>query len=70
MENGLQRVTAEQAAKELNMNIESVYYLMQQGRLPIGYALKRDNAKRYAYYIYRGLLDAEKERIAEGKSSW
>jgi len=70
MEPGLQRVTAKQAAKELHMDIESVHYLMRQGRLPIGYALKKDGASKYSYYIYRGLLDAEKRAIASGKCKW
>lgn len=70
IEEGLQRVTAKQAAKELNMDIESVHYLMRQGRLPIGYVLKKDGAKKNTYYIYRGLLDAEKRAIAAGKSKW
>lgn len=70
IEEGLQRVTAKQAAKELNMDIESVHYLMQQGRLPIGYAVKKEGRKKYTYYIYRGSLDAEKKAIAEGKCRW
>lgn len=67
---GMERVTPKQAAKELNMDVESVHYLMQNNRLPIGYAMKKDKAKRFTYYIYRGLLDAEKERIANGKCKW
>lgn len=69
-QNGMERVTAKQAAKELHMDIESVHYLMRNERLPIGYAMRKDNAKKFAYYIYRGLLDAEKERIANGKCKW
>ena len=65
-EPGLSRVTCKQAAKELQMDIESVQYLMRQGRLPIGYAMKKEKATKYSYYIYRGLLDAEKRRLAEG----
>ncbi len=63
---GMERVSTRQAAKELNMDVESVHYLMRQDRLPIGYAMKKDKATKYTYYIYRGLLDAEKRRIAEG----
>ena len=70
LETGLQRVTTRQAAKELHMDIESVYYLMRQGRLQIGYALKKDGAQKYTYYIYRGLLEAEKREIAKGKDRW
>lgn len=61
-----ERVTTKQAAKELNMGIESVQYLMRQNRLPIGYAMRKEKATRYTYYIFRGLLDAELQRLAGG----
>nr|DAY69804.1 MAG TPA: hypothetical protein [Caudoviricetes sp.] len=61
-----ERVTTKQAAKELNMGIESVQYLMRQNRLPIGYAMKKEKATRFTYYIFRGLLDAEVQRLAGG----
>lgn len=60
---GMERVTTKQAAKELNMDIESLQYLMRKDRLPIGYAMKKEKATRYSYYIYRGLLDAQKKKI-------
>ena len=65
MENGerLERVTTKQAAKELNMDIESLHYLLRKDRVPIGYALKKEGKKRFAYYIYRGLLDAYKKQL-------
>ena len=61
-----ERVTTKQAAKELHMDVESVRYLMRQNRLPIGYAMKREKATRFTYYIFRGLLDAELQRLAGG----
>ena len=61
-----ERVTTKQAAKELHMAVESVQYLMRQNRLPIGYAMKKEKAKRFTYYIFRGLLDAELQRVAGG----
>lgn len=64
LEAGMERVTTKQAAKELNMDLETLQYLMRKDRLPIGYAVKKDNAKRSCYYIYRGLLDAYKKQIA------
>lgn len=70
IEEGMQRVTTRQAAKELNMDVESVQYLMRAGRLPIGYAMKKEKATKFTYYIYRGLLEAEKLRIAAGKCKW
>jgi hypothetical protein len=57
------RVTVKQAASELHMGVLTVQCLMQQGRLPIGYALKKDGKSRYGYYIYRGLLDAHKRQL-------
>lgn len=61
------RVSVKQAAKELHMSQLTLQCLMQKGRLPIGYALKREGRSRYGYYIYRGLLDAEKRRIGIDK---
>lgn len=62
-ETTMQRVTTKQAAKELNMDVETLQYLMRNGRLPIGYALKKEGKTRYGYYIYRGLLDTHKRQI-------
>ena len=62
----MERVTTKQAAKELNIDIEALQYLMQNDRLPIGYALKKEGATRHTYYIYRGLLDTYKKQIAGG----
>lgn len=62
----MERVTTKEAARELNMDIETLQYLLRNNRLPIGYAVKRDKAKRHAYYIYRGLLDSYKRQITEG----
>ncbi len=59
----VERVTTKQAAKELNMDIESLHYLLRKGKLPIGYALKKDGNKRFGYYIYRGLLDTYKKQL-------
>ena len=64
-ENTLSRVTPKQAAKELNMDIDTFYYLMQKERLPIGFALKKDGNRRYSYIIYRSMLDAYKKTIKE-----
>ena len=62
----VERVKPKQAAQELKMDIESLHYLMRQGRLPIGYAIKKEKATKYSYYIYRGLLDSELSRLAAG----
>ena len=57
------RVTVKEAAKELQMDVLTLQYLMRMEKLNIGYAVKKDGKTRYCYYIYRGLLDAEKRRI-------
>lgn len=57
------RVTTKQAAEELHMGVLTVQCLMQEGRLPIGYAVKKNGKSRYGYYIYRGLLDAHKQKL-------
>jgi hypothetical protein len=59
----MERVTTKQVAKELNMDVEALQYLMRNDRLPIGYALKKDGKTRHAYYIYRGLLDTYKRQL-------
>ena len=58
----MERVTTKQAASELNMDLETLQYLMRQERLPIGYAVKRE-----AYIIYRGLLDQYKKTVRGGE---
>ena len=63
----MERVTTKQAASELNRDLETLQYLMRQERLPIGYAVKREGAKRGAYIIYRGLLDQYKKTVRGGE---
>lgn len=57
------RVTPETAAAELGIGVLTLRGLLQQNKLPIGYAIKREGAKRWSYVIFRKLLDAEKERL-------
>ena len=59
-----ERVTVRDAAKELGIDSETLRYMMQQERLPIGYALCRESKKRWTYIIYRGLLNSYKESLA------
>lgn len=63
----MERVKCKDAAKELNMDIVVMQYLLRQDRLPIGYAVKREGKGRAEYYIYRGQLDEYKRRL-QGKS--
>lgn len=62
----MERITTAQAAKELNINIVGLQVLMQQGKLPIGYALKKPGSTRYTYIIYKELVDGYKERVEKG----
>lgn len=59
----LERVTVKQAAAELNMDNDTVRYLMSTGRLPIGHAVRREGCNRTTYYIYRAALDAYKNSL-------
>ncbi len=65
----LERVTTKQAALELNMDIDTLQYLLQNDRLPIGQAIKKDGKKRFSYYIYRGLLNQYKAFL-DGQTDW
>ena len=62
----MERVKTKQAAEELNIGIDSLQYLMQMEKLPIGFAYKKPGCKRYFYVIYRGLLDQYKKQLADG----
>lgn len=62
----VKRVNTKQAAAELNIGVDSLQFLMQMEKLPIGYAYKKPGCKRYFYVIYRGLLDQYKKQLAEG----
>ena len=55
-----ERVTPKNAAKEL------LRELMKREKLPIGYAIKREGKSKWGFYIYRHLLDQEKERLGIG----
>lgn len=63
MSNPFEQVSAEEAAKELNMNVDTLREAMQQGTFPfpLGYWIQRD--QRRAFWIYRGLLDQAKDKI-------
>lgn len=59
----MERVTTKEAARELNMDIETLQFLLRNNRIPIGYAVKKEKATRHSYYIYRGLLNTYKKQI-------
>ena len=62
----MERMTTAEAAKQLNINIIGLQVLMQQGKLPIGYAIKKPGSSRFTYIIYRELVDGYKKRVEEG----
>lgn len=61
-----ERVTTTIAAKELQMDVFTLRELMKLEKLPIGYAVKREGKSKWGFYIYRHLLDKEKERLGIG----
>lgn len=63
----MQRMTVAEAAKELNLTVITVRLLMQKEKLPIGYAVKNDDAENYMYIIYKELVDGYKRRVENGE---
>lgn len=63
MSNAFENVSVEQAAKELNMDINTLRDVLEQGTypFPLGYWVK--HGERRAFWIYRGLLDQAKAKI-------
>ena len=55
------RVKPVQAAEELGMSALTLRCLMQQEKLPIGYAIKHE--KRWSYFIYRKPLNELKSQL-------
>lgn len=62
----MERMTTADAAKELNINVVGLQVLMQQEKLPIGYAVKKPGSSRFTYYIYRELVEGYKNRVEKG----
>ena len=60
-------MTTAQAAKELNINVIGLQVLLQQEKLPIGYAIKKPGSSRYTYYIFRELVEGYKRQVENGK---
>lgn len=58
-----ERVTSETAARELGMDVLTLRGLMQQGKLNIGYALKKEGKSKWGYYIFRKPLDELKAEL-------
>lgn len=60
------RITTKEAAEKLNMTQLTVQVLLQQERLPIGYAVKNPGSTRYHYIIYSELLDGYIKKVETG----
>ena len=60
------RITTKQAAEKLNITQLTVQVLMQQDRLPIGYAVKNPGSSKFHYVIYQELLDGYVNRVESG----
>ena len=63
----MERITTKEASEMLHINIIGVQTLMQQDRLPIGYAVKRNGSNRWTYYIFRELVEGYIKRVEDGK---
>ena len=50
------------AAKELHMDVLTLRYLMNAGKIDIGDCGRRPGCKRGFYKVYRVALDREKEK--------
>ena len=62
----MERMTTAEAAKELNINVLGLQILMQQEKLPIGYAVKKPGSSRYTYIIFKELVEGYKNRVEKG----
>ena len=61
----MQKMTVAEAAEKLNMSIITVRLLLQKEKLPIGYAVKRDNGENYHYIIFKELVDGYINRVEQ-----
>lgn len=50
-DNTRQRITVQQAAELMGLDVQSVRVGIQQGALPIGSAWKAEGSSKYTYYI-------------------
>lgn len=61
------RISTQQAAEKLNLTRLTVQVLMQQERLPIGYAVKNPGSTQYHYIIYDELVDGYVRSVENGE---
>lgn len=60
----LEQVSVEQAAKELNLDKDALRDVIEQGTFPFPLGCWVRHGERRAFWIYRGLLDQAKQKIA------
>ena len=63
----MERMTTAEAAAKLNINVTGLQILLQEGKLPIGYAIKKPGKTRFCYIIYRELVEGYIKRVEEGQ---
>lgn len=64
-----EKLNADMAAKELNVDVETLKSAMIQGTLPMPLGFYVQHKCRASFVIYRGLLDQLKTMIAGGNIS-
>ena len=62
----MERISTKQAAEMLNINEVGVRVLLQQEKLPIGYAVKLPQSSRWTYYIFLELTEAYVKKVEQG----
>lgn len=63
----MKRISTQEAAEKLNLTRLTVQVLMQQEKLPIGYAIKHPGSTQYHYVIYEELVDSYVRGIENGE---
>lgn len=61
------RINTQEAAKKLNLTRLTVQVLMQQEKLPIGYAIKNPGSTQYHYIIYDELVEGYIRSVENGE---
>lgn len=67
--NSMERVTTKEAAKALGIGVDSLQFLMQQDKLPIGYVTRKPNSPRRTYFIFKESLENYIESLKNNRIS-
>lgn len=62
----MHRISTKEAATELGIGVDTLQFLMQQNRLPIGFVTLRPKSVRRTYFIFRESLDSFKNSLSNG----